>query len=77
MLTVGYARRDYDSASTLFNKARSDDEFSLFAAYEYLNFMEWRDWSFISCAGYGDTQSNPTFYDELSYLLAVGLNGKL
>ncbi|MCM0612998.1 DUF2860 domain-containing protein [Marinobacter sediminum] len=76
VLTAGFARRDYDSASTLFNKKRSDDEFSLFAAYEYPKFMGWKDWSFISFAGYGDTQSNLTFYDESSYLLAVGLNYK-
>jgi hypothetical protein len=76
VLTAGYSRRNYDSASTLFNKARSDDELSLFAAYEYPNFMEWKDWSLTSFAGYGDTQSNLTFYDESSYLLAVGLNYK-
>lgn len=76
VLTAGYASRDYDSASTLFNKVRSDDEFSLFAAYEYPNFMGWTDWSFISFGGYGDTQSNLTFYDESSYLFAVGLNYK-
>ncbi|RBP30637.1 uncharacterized protein DUF2860 [Marinobacter pelagius] len=74
VLTAGFASRDYDSASTLFNKKRSDDEFSLFAAYEYAEFMGWEDWSFISFAGYGDTQSNLTFYDESSYLLAVGMN---
>jgi len=76
VLTAGYARRVYDSASTLFNKARSDDELSLFAAYEYPDVMGWKDWSFISFAGYGDTRSNLTFYDESSYLLAVGLNYK-
>jgi hypothetical protein len=38
--------------------------------------MGWKDWSFISFAGYGDTRSNLTFYDESSYLLAVGLNYK-
>jgi hypothetical protein len=30
-LTAGYARRDYDRASTLFDKARSDNEVSPFA----------------------------------------------
>lgn len=76
VLTAGFASRDYDSASALFNKKRSDDEFSLFTAYEYAEFMGWKDWSFISFAGYGDTQSNLTFYDESSYLFAVGLNYK-
>jgi hypothetical protein len=76
VLTAGFTRRDYESASTLFNKKRSDNELSLFAAYEYPDFMGWQDWSFISFAGYGDTQSNLTFYDESSYLFAVGLNYK-
>ncbi len=76
VLTAGFTRRDYESASTLFNKKRTDDELSLFAAYEYPEFMGWKDWSFISLAGYGDTQSNLTFYDESSYLFAVGLNYK-
>ncbi|PPI83230.1 DUF2860 domain-containing protein [Marinobacter maroccanus] len=76
VLTAGFTKRDYDSASTLFSKKRSDDEFSLFAAYEYPEFMGWKDWSFISFAGYGDTQSNLTFHDESSYLFAVGLNYK-
>ncbi|MGM0766694.1 MAG: DUF2860 domain-containing protein [Pseudomonadota bacterium] len=76
VLTAGFASRDYDSASALFNKKRSDDKFSLFAAYEYAEFMGWKDWSFISFARYGDTQSNLTFYDESSYLFAVGLDYK-
>lgn len=76
VLTAGFTKRDYDSASALFNKTRSDDELSLFAAYEYPEFMGWKDWSFISFAGYGNTESNLTFYDESSYLFAVGLNYK-
>lgn len=76
VLTAGYAQRDYDSASTLFKEKRSDDKLRLFAAYEYPNFMQWKNWSFISFAGYGDTQSNLRFYDESSYLFAAGLNYK-
>jgi hypothetical protein len=30
----------------------------------------------MTFAGFGDTQSNLTFYDESSYLFAVGLNYK-
>lgn len=76
VLTAGFARRDYDSASTLFNEKRSDDEIKLFAAYEYQDFMEWKNYSLISFAGYGDTRSSIGFYDESSYLFAVGLNYK-
>ncbi|MCP3999956.1 MAG: DUF2860 domain-containing protein, partial [Gammaproteobacteria bacterium] len=69
VLTAGYAKRGYDSASIVFDKKRSDDEFSFFAAYEYANFMEWQGWSLISFAGYGSTQSNITFYDESEYIV--------
>lgn len=58
VITAGYARREHHSASILFNKARSDDEFSLFAAYEYPDFMQWKDWSFVAFTGYGKTQSS-------------------
>lgn len=74
VLTAGFTERRYDSASRLFSKKRSDSELSLFAAYEYPEFMGWKDWSFISFAGYGRTESNLTFYDESSYLFATGLN---
>ncbi|MCP4232380.1 MAG: DUF2860 domain-containing protein [Aestuariibacter sp.] len=76
VLTAGYARRGYDSASMVFNKIRADDEYNFFAAYEYTNFMDWQDWSLISFAGYGSTQSNITFYDESEYIVSVGLNNK-
>ncbi len=76
VLTAGYAKRGYDTASTVFDEIRSDDEYNFFAAYEYTNFMEWQDWSLISFAGYGSTQSNITFYDESGYIVAVGLNNK-
>jgi hypothetical protein len=76
VLTAGYSRRDYNSASTLFDRRRSDDELGLFAAYEYTGFMEWKDWSLISFAGNSDTRSNISFYDKSSYLLAVGMNYK-
>ncbi|MBW3698406.1 DUF2860 domain-containing protein [Vibrio sp. T187] len=75
-LTAGYSHRSYDAAATLtnFDKKRSDNNYSLFAAYEYKNFMDWQDWSFIGLAGYGAGQSNITFYDQSETLVSVGLN---
>jgi hypothetical protein len=75
-LTAGYNQRDYDSASTVFSSARSDDNINLFAAYEYEKFMNWDNWSFISLAGYGTSDSNITFYDESQYIVSVGMNYK-
>ena len=76
-LTAGYNQRDYDAGSSLFNNTvRSDDNINLFAAYEYDKFMNWDNWSFISLAGYGTSNSNITFYDESQYIVSVGMNYK-
>ncbi len=73
-LTAGYTYKDYQSQSLTFSKTRSDDTVDLFAAYEYQNVFDWQDWSFISFAGYSQTNSNITFFDEKQYLVTVGLN---
>ena len=76
-LTAGYSQRSYDGGNSLFNnKERSDDNINLFAAYEYEKFMNWQNWSLISLAGYGHSDSNITFYDESQYIVSVGLNYK-
>ncbi len=74
VLTVGYNYKDYQSQSLTFSKARNDDAVKLFAAYEYQNVFDWQDWSFISFAGYNQTESNIIFYDEKQYLLFLGVN---
>ncbi len=73
-LTAGYSYKDYQSQSLTFTKSRSDNAVDLFAAYEYQNVFGWQDWSFISFAGYSQTSSDITFYDEKQYLLTLGLN---
>lgn len=73
-LTAGYSHRSYDANNPIYDKTRSDNNYSLFAAYEYKNFMGWDDWSFIGLAGYGAGQSNITFYDQSETLVSVGLN---
>lgn len=75
-LTAGYNQRSYDASSMTFQKKRSDDNINLFAAYEYDQFMEWENWSFVALAGYGTSESNITFYDESQYIASVGLNYK-
>ncbi|MFV8462143.1 DUF2860 domain-containing protein [Vibrio campbellii] len=75
-LTAGYNQRSYDASNPIYNKKRSDDNINLFAAYEYDQFMDWENWSFVSLAGYGTSDSNITFYDESQYIVSVGLNYK-
>lgn len=75
-LTAGYNQRSYDASSLTYQKKRSDDSINLFAAYEYDQFMDWENWSFVSLAGYGTSESNITFYDESQYIVSVGLNYK-
>ncbi|MGI9918589.1 DUF2860 domain-containing protein [Vibrio owensii] len=73
-VTAGYTLKNYEAASDTFDKTRDDGKLSLFAAYEYKNVFDWQNWSLISLAGYGNSDSNITFYDEKEYLLSVGLN---
>ncbi|MCG9650991.1 DUF2860 domain-containing protein [Vibrio brasiliensis] len=75
-LTAGYTHFSYDASHPVYNTTRSDDEFSLFAAYEYKQFMDLQDWSLISFAGYGQSDSNINFYDEQQLLFSVGMNYK-
>ncbi|GAK82672.1 hypothetical protein JCM19238_215 [Vibrio ponticus] len=73
-LTAGFNSRDYDAVNPVFDTTREDDEMSLFAAYEYENFMDWQDWSLVSFAGFGSTDSNIDFYDKNEYIMSVGMN---
>jgi hypothetical protein len=75
-LTAGYSQRSYDASNPIYDKKRSDDNINLFAAYEYEQFMDWENWSFVALAGYGTSESNITFYDESQYIASVGLNYK-
>ncbi|WP_194437393.1 DUF2860 domain-containing protein [Vibrio fluminensis] len=73
-LTAGFNNRDYDAVNPVFGETREDDEMSLFAAYEYANFMDWQDWSLVSFAGFGSTDSNIDFYDKNEIIMSVGMN---
>ncbi|MDF9401359.1 DUF2860 domain-containing protein [Vibrio sp. 1180_3] len=75
-LTASYETRSYDGTNPMFDKTRSDNEMSLFAAYEYDQLMGWEDVSFISFASYGSSSSNIDFYNESEYLFSTGVNYK-
>ncbi|MGF1698392.1 DUF2860 domain-containing protein [Vibrio lamellibrachiae] len=76
-LTTTYTKQDYQQANTTFNdQTRSEDKVTFFAAYEYLNFMGWDNWSLISFAGYSQTDANIDFYDESQTIVSLGVNYK-
>ncbi|OAJ94597.1 DUF2860 domain-containing protein [Vibrio bivalvicida] len=75
-LTAGYTSKSYDASHPIYSKVREDDDFSLFAAYEYQQFMGWQNWSLISFAGYSQSDSNIDFYDEDQMIFSVGVNYK-
>ncbi|WP_117232850.1 DUF2860 domain-containing protein [Vibrio maerlii] len=73
-LTASYTDRSFDATNPIYNRTRNEEEVSLFAAYEYREFMDWQDWSLVSFAGYGKTDSNIDFYDEDQFIFTVGMN---
>lgn len=75
-LTASYTDRSYDAANPVYDVTRDDDDLSFFAAYEYQQLMGWRNLSFVSFAGYGQTDSNIQFYDSEQLILSGGINLK-
>ncbi|ROR99004.1 uncharacterized protein DUF2860 [Sinobacterium caligoides] len=75
-VTAGYQTRSFDADQPIYGKARDDDAISLFAAYEYQQFMGWQDWSLVSLVGYEDSDADIDFYDSSGYLLSLGMNYK-
>ncbi|MFW7526232.1 DUF2860 domain-containing protein [Vibrio ostreicida] len=73
-LTASYIERSYDATNPIYGKTLEEDELSFFAAYEYQQFMGWKNWSLISFAGFGRTEANIDFYDQKQYLFSVGMN---
>lgn len=75
-LTASYTDRSYDTVHPVYNLTRDDNDLSFFAAYEYQQFVGWRNLSFISFAGYGQTDSNVQFYGSDQLILSGGVNLK-
>ncbi|WP_164684079.1 DUF2860 domain-containing protein [Vibrio maerlii] len=73
-LTGGYEYRDYDETNPVFGKKRDDHALSAFLAYEMEELNGWENVSLISFAGYGQSNSAITFYDESQYIVTLGLN---
>ncbi|MEZ9229475.1 DUF2860 domain-containing protein [Vibrio amylolyticus] len=74
-LTASYSQTDYESANPLFsNQTRSDNGLSFFAAYEYADFLGYKNWSLISFLGYNNSDANIDFYDETQTIVSLGVN---
>ncbi|MGF1724643.1 DUF2860 family protein [Photobacterium nomapromontoriensis] len=73
-ITSSYIYRHYDAINPVFKQEQSDDELSLFIAYEYENFAGWgKQWAVTTLASYGLNRSNIDFYNSNEALLLVGL----
>lgn len=73
-INASYAAIDYDSKNPLFNTTREDSEYSLNLAYEYRDFLGWKDVGFNVLAGYENKDSNINFYDTSGYMVGVGVS---
>ncbi|MCK6265635.1 DUF2860 domain-containing protein [Vibrio sp. ZSDE26] len=74
-LTASYSQTDYEAESTRFSgQTRSDNGLSLFAAYEYVDFLGYKNWSLISFLGYDQSDANIDFYDESQTIVSLGIN---
>ncbi len=74
VLTAGYSQRDYGASNPIYNKNQKDNNLNLFIAYRYQNFMDWKDWSFVSFAGQKSADSNIQFYNTNQYITTAGLS---
>jgi hypothetical protein len=73
-LTMGYTDRSYDAVHPVYSLVRNDTDLRFFVAHEYQRFMGWNNLSFVSFAGYGETDSNIQFYDSAQLLVSGGVS---
>ncbi|WP_028025261.1 DUF2860 domain-containing protein [Enterovibrio calviensis] len=76
VLTAKYHVRDYDAMNPVFNTTREDKDYGAFLAYEYGEIFGMESLSFISLAGYNNTDSNIDFYNTSQYLFSLGVSYK-
>jgi hypothetical protein len=75
-LTAALRSRSFDEENPIYGKKRDDDAVNLFAAYEYQDFMGWKDWAFLSFVSFDNSDSDVDFYDTKSTIVALGLGYK-
>lgn len=76
VVTLDANDRQYDEANPIYGKAREENEYGAFLAYEFGGLMGYKDWSFITLLGLRSIDSNIDFYNSEQVLASVGVDYK-
>lgn len=76
VVTLDASDRQYDEANPIYGKAREENEYGAFLAYEFGGLMGYEDWSFITLLGLRTIDSNIDFYNSEQVLASVGVDYK-
>ncbi|PMM47709.1 DUF2860 family protein [Vibrio splendidus] len=76
VVTLDANDRQYDEANPIYGKAREENEYGAFLAYEFGGLMGYEDWSFITLLGLRTIDSNIDFYNSEQVLGSVGVDYK-
>lgn len=76
VVTLDANDRQYDEANPIYEKAREENEYGAFLAYEFGGLMGYEDWSFITLLGLRAIDSNIDFYNSEQVLASVGVDYK-
>lgn len=76
VVTLDASDRQYDEANPIYGKARKENEYGAFLAYEFGGLMGYEDWSFITLLGLRTIDSNIDFYNSEQVLASVGVDYK-
>ncbi|WP_135456851.1 DUF2860 family protein [Vibrio echinoideorum] len=76
VVTLDANDRQYDEANPIYGKAREENEYGAFLAYEFGSLMGYEDWSFITLLGLRTIDSNIDFYNSEQVLASVGVDYK-
>lgn len=68
-----YSNTAYDGRNTEFGKTQDDTGYGVTAMYQYEEFMDWEDVTFLGLVSYESISSNIDFYDNSEYQVMVGL----
>ncbi|MFA0056948.1 DUF2860 family protein [Vibrio echinoideorum] len=76
VVTLDANDRQYDEVDPIYGKAREENEYGAFLAYEFGGLMGHEDWSFITLLGLRSIDSNIDFYNSEQVLASVGVDYK-
>ncbi|MEZ9651180.1 DUF2860 family protein [Vibrio lentus] len=76
VVTLDASDRQYDEANPIYGKAREENEYGAFLAYEFGGLMGYEDWLFITLLGLRTIDSNIDFYNSEQVLASFGVDYK-